>query len=88
MEDAHPMILTQDVIWRIPCTIHKMKNKADVILSHIKHKDGYEAVDIRLRRNNAHEYGPGFSKQGIRLRLDEAVSMWKALGKLLEFIEE
>ena len=86
--DRNIPVISEEVFWIIPCSTYKLKNKGDVIASHITHSNGYEAIDIRVRRNTAHEMGPGFSKQGVRLRMEEAVSLWKALGKVLTFIDE
>ena len=79
---------SEHMFWMIPCSVYKLQNIADVVASHITHSNGYEAIDIRVRRNTAHKSGPGFTKQGIRLRMEEAVSLWKALGTELSFEEE
>ena len=98
MEDVPPEVeqvidrnipfISDEVFCIIPCITYKLKNKVDVIASHITHSNGYEAIDIRVRRNTAHNSGPGYTYQGVRLRMDEAVSLWKALGTVLTFEEE
>ena len=84
--------INQKVFWRIPCTTSKHRNVADVVMSHVKSKPEapveYEAIDIRVRKNTLHDYGPGFTHQGIRLRMEEAASLWKALGHFLGYMNE
>jgi len=88
MDEGHFAKERQTMFWCIPCTVHRLKNRADIVGTHVVNLNGYEAIDIRVRRNTAHRLGPGFSKEGIRLRMDEAVSLWKALGQVLSFEEE
>ena len=61
-------------------------------MSHVASKPDavvkYEGIDIRVRRNNAHKLGPGFARHGVRIRMDEAASLWKALGHFLGYTEE
>tara|TARA_R100000234_G_scaffold119809_1_gene103854 strand:- start:326 stop:598 length:273 start_codon:yes stop_codon:yes gene_type:complete len=78
----------QKMFWKMPCSTTALRNIADVVASHVVHPSGYEAIDIRVRRNTAHKSGPGYTYQGVRLRMDEAVSLWKALRTVLTFEEE
>ena len=84
--------MEQHIFWRIPCTMYSFKGRADVVMSHVKSKSSalsaYEAIDIRIRRTSGHRLGPGFSTKGIRLKMEEAVSLWKALGYFLNYIDE
>ena len=84
--------MNQRIFWKVPCTTKDYSGNADVIMSHVTSKSDapveYEAIDIRVRRNNAHKLGPGFTKNGIRLRMDEAASLWKALGHFLHYTQE
>ena len=79
----------QSVFWKSPCTIKYWRGKADVVLSIITHPEyNYDGVDIRIRRNIAHPRGTGFTKQGVRLTVEQAASMWKALGLMLGYLDE
>lgn len=84
--------MIQNVFWKIPCTTKKFENIGEVVMSHVASKPDadvkYEGIDIRVRRNNAHKLGPGFARHGVRLRMDEAASLWKALGHFLHYTQE
>ena len=83
----------QNIFWKITCTHGDLWKRADVVMSHVKGRPqgplaDYEAIDIRIRRNANHKLGPGFSIRGVRLKMEEAASLWKALGHFLRYRNE
>ena len=73
----------QYIVWRKPATSKRHKGKMETVLTKVYPPSGSQ-VDIRLRNINT----GGFTREGVRLSLEDAVSLSKALSRLVEHLEE
>ena len=73
----------QYIVWRKPATSKRHKGRKETVLTKVYPPSGPQ-VDIRLRNNVT----GGFTREGIRLSLEDAVSLSKALTKLVEHLQE
>jgi hypothetical protein len=73
----------QYIVWRKPATSKRHKGKMETVLTKVYPPSGSQ-VDIRLRNIVT----GGFTREGVRLSLEDAVSLSKALSRLVEHLEE
>ena len=73
----------QYIVWRKPATSKRHKGKKETVLTKVYPPSGPQ-VDIRLRNIVT----GGFTREGVRLSLEDAVSLSKALVKLVEPLDE
>lgn len=79
----------QEIRWRIPASASKWRGKAEIVMSVATPKSDYPPkIDIRVRRTVEHHRGEGFTKEGIRLSLEDAASLIKALQHTLQELED
>ena len=79
----------QEIKWRVPSTTAKWKGKAEIVMSVATPKGrGKPAIDIRTRRTIEHPKGEGFTREGVRLTQEDAMSLAKALLHTLEKMRE
>lgn len=73
----------QYIVWRRPATSKRHKNKMEAVLTKVYPPSGSQ-VDIRMRHVSTGQ----FTKEGVRLTLEDAVSLSKALSRLVEHLQE
>jgi hypothetical protein len=79
----------QEIKWRVPSTTAKWKGKAEIVMSVATPKGrGKPAIDIRTRRTIEHPKGEGFTREGVRLSLEDTSTLIKALTHTLEELRE
>jgi len=79
----------QTILWRVPCTSVRWRGKAEVVMSVADPIGKSPAmIDIRTRRTIEHHKGEGFTKEGVRLTQEDAMSLAKALLHTLEKMRE
>lgn len=79
----------QEIKWRVPSTTAKWKGKAEIVMSVATPKGrGKTAIDIRTRRTIEHPKGEGFTREGVRLSLEDTNTLIKALTHTLEELRE
>ena len=80
----------QRIIWRVPHSAAKWRGKAEVVMSlAIPKGSDYQAkIDIRTRRTSEHPRGEGFTREGVRLDLEDAASLAKAIEHALQEMRE
>lgn len=75
----------QTIKWRVPATATKWKGKAEVVMSVADPKgDKPPMIDIRTRKTEEHPKGEGFTREGVRLTLEDATTLMKALQHTLQ----
>ncbi len=80
---AYPQFMT----WRVPYKSPKWKGLAEVVITtNWSGKLQTFNIDTRVRRTREHPRGEGFTKEGIRLTIEQAMSYHKALGKTIEAV--
>ena len=78
----------QTIKWRVPCTSVKWRGKSEVVMSTVEPKGKSPAViDIRVRKTIEHPKGEGFTREGVRLNLEDASSLAKAIQHALQEME-
>jgi hypothetical protein len=81
--ETYPQYLT----WRAPYKLSKWKGLAEVVIStNWSGKLQTFNIDTRVRRTSEHPKGISFTKEGIRLTVEQAISYHKALGKTIEAV--
>tara|TARA_R110000803_G_scaffold47773_2_gene99522 strand:- start:13369 stop:13641 length:273 start_codon:yes stop_codon:yes gene_type:complete len=79
----------QVIKWRVPATSAKWKGKAEVVMSVSTPLGGAPAkIDIRSRRTIEHPKGEGFTREGVRLSLEDASTLVKAIQHALDELRE
>ena len=80
---------SQVIKWRVPATTLKWRGKAEVVMSVADPKSNSEPkIDIRVRRTIEHAQGEGFTREGVRLSLEDASSLAKAIQHSLKELRE
>lgn len=80
---------SQIIKWRVPATTLRWRGKAEVIMSVADPKGNSEPkIDIRVRRTIEHPQGEGYTKEGVRLSLEDASSLAKAIQHSLKELRE
>ena len=75
----------QTIKWRVPATATKWKGKDEVVMSVADPKgDKAPMIDIRTRKTEEHPKGEGFTREGVRLTLEDATTLMKALQHTLQ----
>ena len=78
----------QTIKWRVPATAAKWKGKAEGVMSVADPKgDKPPMIDIRTRKTQEHPKGEGFTREGVRLTLEDATTLSKALQHTLQALE-
>jgi|TARA_R100001463_G_scaffold100654_1_gene155138 hypothetical protein len=72
----------QFVMWRRPATSKKNMGKSECVLSTVYLPTGVQ-IDIRMKKND----GGSFTREGVRLTIEDATSLYKALGQTLKEME-
>ena len=75
-------LFPQYIIWRRPATSKKHRGKYEIVMTTVHLPSGVQ-LDIRHKKND----GGTFTKEGVRLTVENANSLHKALGKILQEIE-
>ena len=79
----------QTIKWRVPATAAKWRGKAEIVMSVADPKsDKPPAIDIRTRKTHEHPKGEGFTREGVRLTLEDATTLVKALQHTLAELRE
>ena len=79
----------QEIRWRVPATSARWRGKAEIVMSiSSPHGDAPPKIDIRTRRTIEHPKGEGFTREGVRLTLEEASSLVKAIEHALAELRE
>ena len=79
----------QTIKWRVPCTSVKWRGKSEVVMSIVEPKGKSPAViDIRVRKTIEHPKGEGYTREGVRLNLEDASSLAKAIQHALSELRE
>jgi hypothetical protein len=79
----------QEIRWRIPATAAKWRGKAEVVMTlSTPHSNYPPKIDIRTRRTVEHTTGEGYTKEGVRLTLEDAASLAKAIQQTLAELRE
>ena len=79
----------QTILWRVPCTSVRWRGKAEVVMSVADPIGKSPAmIDIRTRRTIEHHKGEGFTREGVRLSLEDTNTLIKALTHTLEELRE
>jgi len=79
----------QVIKWRVPNTSSKWKGKAEVVMSVSTPVGNAPAkIDIRTRRTIEHPKGEGFTREGVRLTLEDASTLVKAIQHALQELRE
>ena len=79
----------QEIRWRTPATAAKWKGKAEIVMSVADPQGNYPVkIDIRTRRTVEHIKGEGFTREGVRLTLEDAASLAKAIQHTLAELRE
>ena len=78
----------QVIKWRVPATSAKWRGKAEVVMTVSTPLGGAPAkIDIRSRRTVEHPRGEGFTREGVRLSLEDASTLAKAIQHALQELE-
>ena len=79
----------QTIKWRVPTTAAKWKGKAEVVMSvSVRKGDKLPMIDIRTRKTEEHPKGEGFTREGVRLTLEDTATLVKALQHTLVELRE
>lgn len=79
----------QEIRWRVPATTARWRGKAEVVMSVADPKGSAEPkIDIRVHKTIEHPKGAGFTKEGVRLSLEDAASLAKAIQHTLQNLRE
>ena len=79
----------QTIRWRVPCTSVRWRGKAEVVMSVVDPIGNSPAmIDIRTRRTIEYHKGEGFTREGVRLTLEDASSLAKAIQHTLQKLGE
>jgi len=79
----------QEIRWRVPATAARWRGKAEIVMSVADPKGDYPPkIDIRTRRTIEHPRGEGFTREGVRLTLEDAASLVKAIQHTLQALED
>ena len=79
----------QEIHWRIPATAAKWRGKAEIVMSVADPQGNHPPkIDIRTRRTVEHTKGEGYTKEGVRLTLEDAASLAKAIQHTLAELRE
>tara|TARA_R100001510_G_C7648434_1_gene205769 strand:- start:1517 stop:1810 length:294 start_codon:yes stop_codon:yes gene_type:complete len=79
----------QEIRWRTPATSVRWRGKAEIVMTLNTPYGGAESkIDIRTRRTHEHPKGEGFTKEGVRLTLEEAHTLSKAIQHTLSELRE
>ena len=79
----------QEIRWRVPATTIRWRGKAEAVMSVADPKgDAEPKIDIRIRRTVEHPKGEGFTREGLRLSLEDADSLAKAIQHTLQKLRE
>ena len=78
-----------DMIWRVPCSTKKWKGQAENVMSVVTNLTNKVVhIDIRVRRTVEHHKGEGYTREGVRLNLEDASLLAKAIQHALRELEE
>ena len=79
----------QEIRWRVPATTQRWRGKAEVVMATADpHGNAEPKIDIRVRRTIEHPKGEGFTREGVRLSLEDASSLAKAIQHTLKELRE
>ena len=91
MPEGEPMTrgFNQEIRWRVPASAAKWRGKAEIVMSVADPQgDHPPKIDIRTRRTIEHPRGEGFTREGVRLTLEDASSLAKAIQHTLQKLRE
>ena len=78
----------QIIKWRVPATTAKWRGKAEIVMSVADPiGDSPPVIDIRTRKTQEHPKGEGFTREGVRLSLEDATTLAKAIQHTLQELE-
>lgn len=78
-----------EIRWRVPASAAKWRGKAEVVMTLNTPYGGAEPkIDIRTRKTHEHPKGEGYTKEGVRLTLEEAHTLAKAIQHTLAELRE
>ena len=81
--------MTQTVQWKAPCTMRKWKKQAEVVMSVVtSEKENVEpTIDIRVRRTTDHPSGAGWTREGVRMELEDAYQLAQSIIHMVDSLK-
>jgi len=81
--------VTQTIQWRAASTMRKWLGKAECVMSVVtSEKEGVApTIDIRIRRTTDHASGAGWTKEGVRLSLEDAYNLAESIQHIIDSLE-
>lgn len=82
-------MFSERIVWRVPASASKWRGKAEVVMKvvTVPGRRDPPKIDIRVQRTAEHPKGEGFTREGVRLDLEDVASLVKALQHTLRELE-
>lgn len=79
----------QTVHWKAPTTTRKWKGLAEVVMTVVTtdRKGDEPRIDVRVMRTTDHPSGAGYTREGVRMTMEDAYSLAQAIIRTVDSIK-